>query len=373
MTFFKLLVIYAQLHSVISWCLYNSFSQSTAQINEVDWSPDGQYFSVASDVATVYQFNTLTPIWSQNYSNTVNTAKFSKLGKYFAVGTNANDTIFIYNVPSFTLYESLSAFAANAEQVNEVDFSPDDTKIVACGSNTYVSVVTITDVTNPYLSFTSKMVQSGKSVLTCKYSDVNDIIGLVCTGCNSDNQFLYSSNLTTLTTTSWNNGNTFYDADFQPNSNNTLYSAEGGGANKTLLVMTPTGVSSFSNTNYGNNIYAVSCAHDLSYIAIGMKKNFAIISTASKAIDFISNYTIPIWAVRASNNSNYVVVGTSTGSVDIYKRICPTCQIGSYESQSQCVLCSQSIVGCSSCKNASFCYSCYLGYFLDASNGCTQC
>jgi WD40 repeat protein len=116
MSIFKLLIIYTQLHSVILWCLYSSFNQSTVQINEVDWSPDGQYFSVASDVATVYQFNTLTPIWSQNYSAGVNTAKFSKLGKYLAVGTNASEIIYIYNVPSFTLYVSLQAFQVTTAQ-----------------------------------------------------------------------------------------------------------------------------------------------------------------------------------------------------------------------------------------------------------------
>jgi WD40 repeat protein len=97
--------------------LYSSTNQTTGTINEVDWSPDGKYISVASNVVTVYQFNTLTKVWSQNSKSVVNTAKFSKLGKYLAVGTNDNDTIYIYNVPSFTLNTSTSAFNVSTEHV----------------------------------------------------------------------------------------------------------------------------------------------------------------------------------------------------------------------------------------------------------------
>jgi WD40 repeat protein len=131
-----------------------------------------------------------------------------------------------------------------------------------------------------------------------------------------------------LTQTSWTNATSFYDVDFQPNSSTILYSGMGTSANKTLLIMNASGVNSYSPTNYNNNIYAVSCAHDLSYIAIGTKKSFAIINTVSKNMDFFSNYTVAIWGVRASDDSNYVIVGTASGTIEIYKRICRICPIG---------------------------------------------
>jgi WD40 repeat protein len=97
--------------------LYSSTNLTTGKINEVDWSPDGKYISVASDVVTVYLFNTLTPIWSKNYTSFVTTAKFSKLGKLLAVGTNANDTVYIYNVPVFGQNATTNVFSNSSAHV----------------------------------------------------------------------------------------------------------------------------------------------------------------------------------------------------------------------------------------------------------------
>jgi hypothetical protein len=62
---------------------------------------------------TIYHFTTLSPVLVINLSNNGMTAKFSKLGKYLAVGSINNDTVSIYNVPNFTLYTTYSVFASN--------------------------------------------------------------------------------------------------------------------------------------------------------------------------------------------------------------------------------------------------------------------
>jgi WD40 repeat protein len=312
--------------------LYNSIDQGKdGQINEVDWSPDGQYFSVASNGVTVYQFNTLNPIWSQSFAKAVNTAKFSKLGQYLAVGTNSNDTVFIYNVPGFTLNMSLPAFQVGSENVYEVDFSPDDTKLVACGTNSYVSVITFKSATNPSLLYVKRQVQissNGKTVWSCKYSDTSNVIGVGIVGGAAAYIFLTSSALTAIS--SWNNNNNYYDVDFQPNNSTILYGGKGTGGGSTLLIMSGnTAPPNFSPYGYGTNILAVSCARDFSYIVVGTNKSACITNTASPAAPAaIYNYSSLIWGVRASDDNDYVIVGTSSGQIDIYKRNCEICPIG---------------------------------------------
>jgi WD40 repeat protein len=82
-------------------------------------------------------------VWIQNYTGPAMTAKFSKLGKYLGVGTTKNSTVFIYNVSnSFALITSYSAFTTTTIGVYEVDFNPNDTQIVACGTSGTVSTAT---------------------------------------------------------------------------------------------------------------------------------------------------------------------------------------------------------------------------------------
>lgn len=150
----KILVISLQIYSTIQWCLYNSFTEVTGQhINEVDWSPDGQFIAVASDSdkATVYSFATLSPVWIGSFGNNVLTVKFSKQGKYLAVGTEDNNTVYVYNVPNFTYYASFSAFNSSSQKVYEVDFHPtNENRLIACGSNNYISRVAFGNGNNNY-------------------------------------------------------------------------------------------------------------------------------------------------------------------------------------------------------------------------------
>lgn len=57
-------------------------------------------------------------MWSATYSGKVFTAKFSKNGKWLAVGLEGSDVINIYNVPSFTLNMTFNAGHTGAGTVN---------------------------------------------------------------------------------------------------------------------------------------------------------------------------------------------------------------------------------------------------------------
>jgi WD40 repeat protein len=151
----RIVGLFLFLQGITSWCLYNSFVEIMGQqINDISWSPDGQYIIIGSNStnATIYDFNTLSPIWSQSYTGIVMTAKYSKAGNYFAVGTLANDTVFIYNASTYQLHTSYAAFGGGTgKQVYEIDFNTSDTGIVACGSGGYISVYLVnTDKTTTY-------------------------------------------------------------------------------------------------------------------------------------------------------------------------------------------------------------------------------
>jgi hypothetical protein len=138
--------------------------------------------------------------------------------------------------------------------------------------------------------------------------------------------------------------NTNYDADFQPGSGTVLYSALSTGTNLSLLSFTLTNKTVVLTTTYtvnaptvvynptnGGNIYAISASLDKTFIAIGMKGNknvLGIYNLTSNSLDFVVNYSTNAWAVRVSDNSNYVAVGLQTGNVDIYKRNCFSCKVG---------------------------------------------
>jgi WD40 repeat protein len=101
----KLLILLAQLSITLQWCLKQTYYElAGSPINEIDWSPDNNFIVVGSDSkrVTVISFITSNVVWFQSFSNIVTTCKFGNTGKYLAVGFSGDDTVRIYNVPSFT-------------------------------------------------------------------------------------------------------------------------------------------------------------------------------------------------------------------------------------------------------------------------------
>jgi WD40 repeat protein len=67
-----------------------------------------------------------------------------------AVGTLGNSTVYIYNVTnSFSLLYSFPVFnSSNIISLYDVDFSPDTTKMIACGDSATLSVWTLNSQNN---------------------------------------------------------------------------------------------------------------------------------------------------------------------------------------------------------------------------------
>lgn len=72
----------------------------------------------AAKRVSVISFATSDIVWSATYSGKVFTAKFSKNGKWLAVGLEGSDDINIYNVPSFTLNMTFNAEHTGGGTVN---------------------------------------------------------------------------------------------------------------------------------------------------------------------------------------------------------------------------------------------------------------
>jgi WD40 repeat protein len=220
---------------------------------------------------------------------------------------------------------------------------------------------------------------------------VNDVIGLACTGCAYTAYFLNASNLSVIGQT--NTTNPLYDVDIQPGAYTPLFTGYSGANSSAISInvswssgvigSTPGNMSVVSYYNLGNlgssdNVLAVSCSLDSTYIVFGENASFTIINTTKIIRDVIFNYTSAVWGVRASDDSNYVVIGTNDGTIDVYSRMCGTCPNGEYLNGNQCILCALNITGCSACENATFCYSCFLGYYVNVttsnfSSVCVQC
>ena len=78
-----------------------------------------------------------------------------------------------------------------------------------------------------------------------------------------------------------------------------------------------------------------------------------------------------------SYDSQYYLSGCSNGLVRIFKRNCQSCPAGTFENSSSCLPCQTRLVGCTSCANATYCYTCGNGYALNSTvaniNFCFLC
>lgn len=375
---FRVLIILFNILYTLQWCKYTTISDSSLNgINEVDFSPDGQYIAVASgsgQKVVVYNFFTLSPVWSQTYSGNMNSVKFSRLGNYMAVGTTGSDTVTVYSVPGFAVYATFSAFNVSAETVYEVDFSPDDTKVLACGTNNYVSVVAFGSGTNVYNTGTWKVaVESGtgKPIWSCKFSDDASTIAVACVGCTNNVQFLSATNGAQTAKAAPNPPTGSQNVDWKTGSNTIAYSGTTG--DKNLYQITSNTSAQYFSTGGGSgqNVLAVSYAHDSTFIAIGLKSGvtttFYVLNASSPTtgtIIFAQSYSSSINSVRVSDDSQYIAVPASSRSIDIFRVNCNSCPPGFYYNVTYCRMCSIDIVGCSLCKNSTYCFACFLGYYV---------
>lgn len=147
----RIILFLSFLYITLQWCLKTTFNEVGSQINEVDWSPDGQYLVVGSNANRVTVFSSVTSnvLWFETFSNPVTSTKFSKSGKLLGVATENSDTVRFYNIPSFTLNNSFRVGHTSASTtIWELDFSFDNKSFVTCGSDGYILQTKIVNLNN---------------------------------------------------------------------------------------------------------------------------------------------------------------------------------------------------------------------------------
>lgn len=112
----KMTILLVQVLVSFQWCLKQTYYELAGSvINEVDWSPDNNLIVVGSDSKRVTVLSSITSnvVWFADFSNAVTTCKFGNLGRHLAVGFAGDDTVRIYNVPSFTPFATFRAQHGN--------------------------------------------------------------------------------------------------------------------------------------------------------------------------------------------------------------------------------------------------------------------
>lgn len=71
-----------------------------------------------SNRVTVLTIATSNVAWFTNFTNEVQTVKFSKLGKWLAVGLKGNERVYFYNVPNFSSNTSFLSEHGSGVSVN---------------------------------------------------------------------------------------------------------------------------------------------------------------------------------------------------------------------------------------------------------------
>jgi WD40 repeat protein len=108
--FLAILVLAGVFWGAAGWCEKTHFYEiSGSKINEVDISPDRSMLITASDSKNmiVWNFTSLSPLYTLPCNTFVQSAKFSKDGAYIAVG-QANATVNIIQVSTFTSVKNIT-------------------------------------------------------------------------------------------------------------------------------------------------------------------------------------------------------------------------------------------------------------------------
>jgi len=118
------------------WELVQTINESTGNIYDIDFSPDGKTMAVGDDAGWLYVYDVVD--WGINTSKNLGAdvwdVEYSHDGNYLALGLgDANDTCAILNTDDWTVYYVITDIAGG--DVDSVVWSPDDT-IIVCSSHT---------------------------------------------------------------------------------------------------------------------------------------------------------------------------------------------------------------------------------------------
>lgn len=117
-------------YTVLSWCEKTHFRE-LFQINDIDISPDGSMVVTGGTTrrVTVWNFSNFNHIAIINYTNVINSVKFSKDQRFIAVAQGGFASIL--SASTFAPITTVTGIG----QINDLDFSWDHTRLLTCGSS----------------------------------------------------------------------------------------------------------------------------------------------------------------------------------------------------------------------------------------------
>lgn len=155
---------------ITSQCAFSLYSQINegSTINSIYFSPDTSMVVLGSSSNThnVYYFPNFTLAHAYTATNPCTCAKFSPNNLYIAFAHN-NFKVVIKNTNNYTINVTINSLLSSIQQL---DFSPDSTKLLLCGKNPSVAGYEIWDVQSPgALAFKSDYLY-GKEGLACRFA-----------------------------------------------------------------------------------------------------------------------------------------------------------------------------------------------------------
>lgn len=146
-TFHKLFLVYCFIKMSTSWCLKTTFA-GIDEMNSIDISPDGNRILTGdkSGRVTVYDTASLKIKYIYDFPTEVYSAKYSKDQTMIAIAGIQND---VYVLDADT-YSQITTITTDHIEVYEIDFSYDNTRIIACGKNKHSSAWQVSDWSQIY-------------------------------------------------------------------------------------------------------------------------------------------------------------------------------------------------------------------------------
>lgn len=283
------------------------------------------------------------------------TAKFSKDQKYLA-GGDKSGKLFLFKITGTTFTAVTPNFDPSVGDIKEVDFNFLSTRLLVCGDAGF-RIYTIT-ASWPWTAGTV----TAKNVLSCKFQkDGKYAIG--------ENSGTISLHLATGAV-DWSNTTSpaCKSLDFDGANSSLIVSSGGGNTYKifnSVKVTLPT-LQTIYTSGTTPPLSTVAFSKDGSIYAGGGQSQLLVYENHTQTLLFNWTSSSSITAGVFTYDSQYYISGCSNGLVRIFKRNCLSCPAGTFENSSACLPCQMKLAGCTSCENASYCYTCGNGYVLDS-------
>ena len=154
---------------------------------------------------------------------------------------------------------------------------------------------------------------------------------------------------------------------------------------KIYFITYPANTSTSITPPADKRLYTIDFALDSTEFVAGGQSGYILFYYANNnsAMKTIVRDSNNILSLRYSSNTSYLLAAKENGQIDIYKKYCQDCILGTYQSTTGCTSCGLAMTACIHCRNSSECLACSSGYYLDTGtkvcepcslgNGCVAC